>query len=82
MYNIIGTVICVIDYTNWQGGCIMIFLFVIFSFPVLVGIGVAVYAVVSDYICDKIHTSQHVHDPIFDGITADYIDDIDDLDNP
>ncbi len=55
----------------------MIFLFVIFSVPVLVGIGVAVYAVVSDYKCDKIGTREYVHDPIFDGITADYIDDCD-----
>ena len=55
----------------------MIFLFVIFSVPVLVGIGVAVYAIVSAYKCDKIHTKQYVHDPIFDGITSDYIDDFD-----
>lgn len=55
----------------------MIFLFVIFSVPVLVGIGVAVYAFVSAYKCDKIYTSQYVHDPIFDGITADYIDYLD-----
>lgn len=53
----------------------MIFLFAIFLVPVLVGVGGVIYIVVSDYKNEKFNTRQYVHDFIFDGITADYIDD-------